>query len=106
MNPSTGPFDLISTYLRLRSDASIEPLTVDEGFWQRISSGGLGSFHNEYLVSAFTFDADWPSWEMHPNGDEIVCLVSGAATFVLQIANAEKEITLDSACASASSRRG
>ncbi|MBV9190616.1 MAG: cupin domain-containing protein [Betaproteobacteria bacterium] len=26
----------------------------------------------------------WPTWERHPAGDEIVCLLSGRATFVLE----------------------
>ncbi|HEU4602319.1 MAG TPA: hypothetical protein VFS24_10140, partial [Steroidobacteraceae bacterium] len=81
---SNSPANLESTYLRLRNDATVEKLTVDESFWERISTGKLGSFHHEYLVTAYRFDADWKSWEMHPNGDEIVCLISGAVRFVLE----------------------
>lgn len=73
-----------STFLRLRSDASVEPLPVDDAFWQRLGSGELGTFRNEYLVSFHEFDIDWPVWERHPNGDEIVCLLSGAVTLVLE----------------------
>ena len=29
------------------------------------------------LVSHFTFSEDWTSWEMHPNGDEVVLCLSG-----------------------------
>lgn len=79
-----GPYGLFSTYVRLRGDSSVEPLPVDDGFWRRISAGELGSFHHEYLVSSYEFDTDWPTWEMHPNGDEIVCLLSGAVTFILE----------------------
>ena len=32
-------------------------------------------------VSCYRFDSDWGSWEMHPAGDEIVCLLSGRASF-------------------------
>ncbi len=80
----TNALDISSTYLRLRSDASVETLAVDSTFWQRISSGRLGSFHNEFLVADGSYDRDWPMWEMHPNGDEFVCLLSGSATFVLE----------------------
>lgn len=76
--------NLKDTYLRLKPDASIEKLTVDESFWKRISTGELGDFRNEYLVTVSTSDADWPFWERHPNGDEIVCLISGRITFVLE----------------------
>lgn len=89
-----GLHDLFSTYVRLRRDASVEPLPVDDTFWQRISSGELGSFHNEYLVSGYVFDVDWPMWEMHPNGDEIVCLLSGAVTLVLECEDGQRDIEL------------
>ncbi len=73
-----------STYLRLRPDSSIEKLPVDATFWPRLIAGELGSFHHEYLVTSYTFSSNWPSWEIHPNGDEIVCLLSGRATMVLE----------------------
>jgi mannose-6-phosphate isomerase-like protein (cupin superfamily) len=84
MPTSLEPLDLAATYLRLRADVSIEPLAVDATFWQRISTGQLGSFRNEYLVTLHTYSEKWPMWEMHPNGDEVVCLVSGAIDFVLE----------------------
>ena len=71
--------DLQSTYLRLRPDCSIERLPVDAQFWPRLIGGELGDFHHEYLVTSHACDADWTNWEMHPNGDEIVALLSGAA---------------------------
>ena len=73
-----------STYLRLRPDSSIEELPVDATFWPRLIAGELGNFHHEYLVTSYTFSSDWPSWEIHPNGDEIVLLISGQATMVLE----------------------
>ena len=91
----TGVFDISSTYLRLRPNASVEPLTVDNTFWQRISSGQLGDFHNEFLVATGNYDKDWPMWEMHPNGDEIVYLLSGSATFVLQQTGGDVSVELD-----------
>lgn len=84
MKIQAGPYNLSSTYLRLRSDVSVEPLTVDDTFWHRVVTGQLGTFHNEYLVTSHAFDSDWSTWEMHPNGDEIVCLLSGAVTFILE----------------------
>jgi mannose-6-phosphate isomerase-like protein (cupin superfamily) len=33
--------------------------------------------------------------EMHPNGDEVVCLLSGRATMVLEIDGREKLVELD-----------
>ena len=57
-------------------------LPVD-GFWPKLMQGQLGDFRHEYLVTTAAYSADWPNWEMHPNGDEIVCLLEGSATMVL-----------------------
>jgi len=91
---AAGAFDLGSCYLRLRPDCSIEPIPVDETFWPRLMSGQLGSFHHEYLVSSFNYEQDWNGWEMHPNGDEIVCLLSGAVLFILEGPQGRREIEL------------
>ncbi len=32
------------------------------------------------LVSMFTFTEDWPGWEMHPAGDEVVLCTAGSMT--------------------------
>jgi uncharacterized cupin superfamily protein len=82
--PSTNLLNLQSTYLRLGTDSAIETLPVANDFWPKLIAGELGSFHNEYLVTCYTYDKDWPSWERHPNGDEIVCLLSGAVTVILE----------------------
>lgn len=71
--------DLSTTYLKLRPDSAIDLLPA-EGFWSRLMSGELGDFHNEYLVTMSVFAAAWDSWEVHPNGDEIVFLISGHVT--------------------------
>jgi mannose-6-phosphate isomerase-like protein (cupin superfamily) len=76
--------NLKSTFLRLRGDGSVEPLPVDDTFWQRLVAGDLGSFRNEYLVSFHEFDTDWPIWEKHPHGDEIGYLLSGAVTMAIE----------------------
>ena len=94
MKSRINPYDLASTYVRLRSDTSVEPLVVDETFWQRLSEGKLGTFRNEFLVSMHEFDSDWSMWEMHPNGDEIVCLIEGGVTFVLEADDQYIEVEL------------
>ncbi len=95
MTSNSGPFDLASTFLRLRgSDLSAEPLPVDETFWPKIVSGQLGTFHGEYLVATNSFDKDWAVWEMHPAGDEIVVLLGGAATLVLETGAGERRAAL------------
>lgn len=48
-----------------------------------------------YLVSAYEFDEDWRSWECHPNGDEVVCCMSGTMTFLLEKKNGVEKIILN-----------
>jgi mannose-6-phosphate isomerase-like protein (cupin superfamily) len=83
-----------STYLRLKPDSRIEKLPVDETFWPRLMAGQLGDFHHEYLVTCYSYSSDWPSWEMHPSGDEIVCLICGSATMVLEQDGEHRHIEL------------
>ncbi len=94
MQVKPGPCELESTYLRLGTDSSIELLPVDENFWPDIMAGKLGYFRNEYLVTSFEFDEDWPSWEQHPNGDELVFLISGAADLILDQDGQESVVEL------------
>ena len=37
-------------------------------------------FAGHLLISSYAFDEDWPTWEVHPAGDEFVILVAGDAT--------------------------
>ena len=41
-------------------------------------------FAGHLLVSSYSFDEDWPTWEVHPAGDEFVILLSGDAELVLR----------------------
>lgn len=46
------------------------------------------------LVAMHTFTSDWPTWEMHPKGDEVVVVVEGEMTLVQEIDGANVETTL------------
>ena len=93
---TVGPFDIESSYLRLGGDGAVEPLPVGTDFWQRLVAGQLGDFHHQYLVSTANYEADWTSWEQHPLGDEVVLLLSGAVTFVLEQDDVTRSVTLES----------
>lgn len=95
MTESTRSYNLDSTYLRLRSDVTIEALNGDATFWPRLMSGELGTFHDEYLVTTFEYARDWTHWEMHPLGDELVCVLTGTALMVLEQEGGPKLIPLE-----------
>ncbi|MEK7259523.1 MAG: cupin domain-containing protein [Pseudomonadota bacterium] len=94
MSREAGPFNLHSNYLRLRPDASAEVLPVGRTFWQDLAEGSLGNFHNEYLVTSHSFSENWPMWEMHPCGDEMVILLTGSVDLVLEKKTGNKVLPL------------
>ncbi len=69
MSTNPGPFNMKNAYALLRPDGSAQSLPVDADFWQDLSAGKFGDFHNEYLVTTQSFTQNWPLWEMHPKGD-------------------------------------
>jgi len=46
------------------------------------------------LVSLHSFDADWDSWEMHPEGEEVVICLDGAITLVQETEEGLREVAL------------
>lgn len=90
------PQHLASSSIRLKNDASVELLEMNDAFWPRLMAGELGDFHHEFLVSLHDFTSDWPSSEVHPKGDEIVVLLSGSATFQLVMPEGIQEVRLES----------
>lgn len=55
----------------------------------------FGSFQGHELIALHTFEEDWPSWEVHPNGDETVVLLSGAATFFIKQGDVAREVRMN-----------
>lgn len=74
------PPSLDSTFVVVQPDLSAVPVAVTPTLWQELDQRFDG-FRGRVLVSCFSFDSDWDTWEMHPAGDEIVCLLSGRVTF-------------------------
>ncbi len=46
------------------------------------------------LVSMHTFDEPWDSWEMHPNGSEVVLCTRGEITLIQEIDGQKNRINL------------
>lgn len=77
-------YELAKTFVHLGNDRATVPLEVTETFWQDLTSGALGDLGPGRLLSFFEFDSAWDSWEIHPTGDEIVCLIEGAVEMTLE----------------------
>ena len=84
-------FDLEKTYLGLDGVGRVTPLPVGPDFWATIASnpGAAGT-----LVTVGTGEGDWPHWEMHPLGDEVLVLLEGRVRMVFERAGGDETIEM------------
>lgn len=85
-------FDIANTVILLNDSCGARTVAVTEDFWPAIMSGRLGQFSR--LVSCFSYDKDWPSWERHPAGEEMVMLLEGEVELVLEQEGGETRVRL------------
>ena len=84
------PFDLESTYLSLDGHGDVRRHAAS-GFWEHIDTNTdlLGT-----LVAAYVSTEDWPHWEIHPAGEEVLVLVEGRMTLILDEPSGERRIDM------------
>ena len=86
-----GPYDLDETRLVLGPTHEATPQPVTPSFYEDLGRD-FASFARHVLISRHAFDEPWPTWEMHPHGDEFVYLISGDVDFVLRIAGRDETL--------------
>ena len=74
--------DLLKTYVVIGPDHGAIGVDETPTIWEDLDRR-FDNFKGHLLVAKFDFEADWPSWEIHPAGDEIVVLLSGYADMIL-----------------------
>lgn len=89
------PENILHTYLHVQDGGKTEQVAVTEQFWRDLVSGTRPELDQGRLMSAFSFSADWPSWECHPAGEELVMLLSGSTVLLLEEADGERALLLD-----------
>ena len=68
-------YDLESTYLGLDGEGGVTSMPVGPDFWETIETNpGAGGT----MVTAHGGEGDWPHWEMHPSGEEVLILLEGS----------------------------
>jgi mannose-6-phosphate isomerase-like protein (cupin superfamily) len=75
-------FDLEHSYVHLSDGPEAKRVEVTPDFWRTIDANE--ALRGGRLVTAFRFSEDWADWEMHPAGEELVVLASGALDLVLE----------------------
>lgn len=81
------------TYVHLAEDGAARTFSAAD-FWQLPESEAEQSGQG-WLISEYAFTEDWPTWEMHPEGDEFVYLLSGAVELLLERAGTIERIAVD-----------
>ena len=85
-------FDLQTTYLDLAGDGSARAIAVTPDFWAALERGDERV--EGRMVAVFPMTEDWPHWERHPAGDELVYCLSGALDLVLDLPAGEHTVSL------------
>jgi mannose-6-phosphate isomerase-like protein (cupin superfamily) len=81
------------TYVHLSSDGTATELPGGEAFWS-LPQPEIERHAQGWLVSEFEFATDWSQWEMHPNGDEYVYLLSGSVDLLLELPQQTRTVSL------------
>ena len=85
--------NLTDHFVVLTPTLGAEPVEVTETLYADLDAR-YDNFTGASLVSFHSFNADWPVWEMHPRGDEVVCLVNGDVDLVLATPEGETSCRL------------
>ncbi len=89
-----GPHAIDQVRYILGPDGRGTNKTVGERFYQELEEE-FDDFSGHVLIQRFHFDADWPTWEVHPEGDEFVYLLDGDTDFVLKEGRGERIVRVN-----------
>ena len=82
-------------HLGLGATAEVEPTFTGDMAWYQGYMERHGTDGSEgRLVAMHTFSESWDSWEVHPNGSEVVLCTAGSIELVQEIDGAEVTTTL------------
>ncbi|HEX7644052.1 MAG TPA: cupin domain-containing protein [Burkholderiaceae bacterium] len=89
---SPAAFDLNARHVHFNPQGLAE--TIDASTLWSLPPDELNARFGHLLVSSFEFNEDWATWEMHPHGDELACLLAGEAELVLRQDGKENNVIL------------
>lgn len=71
-------------YVYLASDGRGHTVPGGEAFWS-LPPADMAKLGDGWLVSEFVCSEDWRNWEMHPQAEEFVYLLSGDVEFLQEL---------------------
>ena len=89
----TQPRRLADSFIHLGLGASAVPQPPFDGldWYEAYGERHGGDGREGRLVSQHTFTESWPSWEMHPVGDEVVICTAGELVLTQEFPDGRRE---------------
>ena len=81
-------------HLGLGASAEVESSITGMEWYMDYSQRRSSDGNEARLVAEYTFTESWSSWEMHPNGSEVVLCTAGELTLIQEVDGAERKTTL------------
>ena len=88
------PADIRPSFVVVNKDLLADVVSVTDTIWSDLDEK-FGDIAGHSLIASFSFDDDWPTWEVHPEGDEFVCQLSGDADMILDTDEGEQRVRLN-----------
>lgn len=107
MTRNATAFDPATTYIHAADGGDAAHIPVTPTFWDELMSDAPRSddakrvaTEGGWLFASFRVEEDTTTWEMHPEGDEILFLLSGAIDIVFETKDGEQvtQLTAGKAC--------
>jgi len=93
---SVGPFDLSMTPIHVgegpaspQTDFKFDFPSFEKYIAQHCRPDAAG-----HLIMIETSPTDWPAWECHKNGDEVVIVLEGKADFIQEVDGEERSLAV------------
>jgi len=77
--------NILSTYLQADKNCHASLIEGGPDFWRGLMAGSLAGVGDGSFVFGRSFETDSGIWERHPQGDELIFLLEGAADLVLDL---------------------
>jgi mannose-6-phosphate isomerase-like protein (cupin superfamily) len=96
VNPGQPAFDLCKNFVSLDEGGGARTLEVTPDFWSRLMGGEIRVGR---LMGVLEMNRDSPGWEMHPKGEELLVMLSGAMDLVLEEEGGERVVEMSGGAA-------
>ena len=90
------PLQIASNFVVMNERFDAEVVPVTEELYANLDAT-YGAFAGHSLISCYSFETDWPTWEVHPHGDEFVILLEGDAEMLLAGDEQDQSVRLNQA---------